>query len=195
MNVRYCYNFVTGLVHQLRADATNISRALHDYASLARRHLESLDAFVDDKQYAATGRFTPACRAAQVDWLARHHCVDRMARMHRVGVHEPSHSRLVGVHIGSGNVLLRSDEIEQLCCVTPRHALELTHGHLLRVTDDAALGAAEWNIHHCALPCHPRRQRANFVDVHVRRITDAALCWTTSKVMLHAKALKNLNAA
>src|SRR5689334_17204920 len=195
MHVRYCYNFVAGLVHQLCPDAAHISRALHDYTSLTRRHLETLDALVYNKQYAATRRFTPARRPAKVDRLARDHRVNSVTCVHRIGVHNPRHGLLVGVHIGSRHVLLRSDEVEQLGRVTARHPLDLAHGHLLRVADDAALGAAEWNVDHGALPSHPGRQSAHLVDIHVRRVTDAALGWTARKVVLHAKAFEDLDAA
>ncbi len=43
------------------------------------------------------------------------------------------------------------------------------------IADHAALGAAEGNVHHRALPGHPRGQRADFIKRHIRREPDAAL--------------------
>ena len=61
---------------------------------------------------------------------------------------------------------------------------------IVRVADDAALGATEWDIYHCAFPGHPRGQRAHFVERHVRRKTNAALRRTASDGMLHAITVK-----
>src|SRR5262249_42759459 len=43
------------------------------------------------------------------------------------------------------------------------------------------------------LPGHPCRQSSNLVDVYVRRVTNAALGWTSRKIVLHSEALENLN--
>src|SRR6476620_7139420 len=111
MDVRYCYNLVAGLVKQLGTDTTHISRALHDYTRLAGRHLEPLDTFVYNKHYAATRGFAPSGRAAEVDGLARHHCVYGMPRVHGVGVHDPRHRLLVGIHVRRGHVFFWSNEV------------------------------------------------------------------------------------
>src|SRR5215510_351783 len=112
-------------MEQPRAYAAHISRSLHDYTRLARRHLESLAGFVDNKQYAAAGSLAPARGAAEVYWLPGYHCVNGVPRVHRVGVHDPGHGLFVGVHVRSGNISLRSDEVAKLCRVASCHPFEL----------------------------------------------------------------------
>src|ERR1043166_120854 len=193
VNVRYRYNLITRLVNQSRADTTNISRALHDNACLGGGHLEPLDRLVDNKQYAATGRLSPARRTTQVDWFTGYHCGDSVTRVHRIGVHDPGHGLLVGIHVGGGHVLLRSDEVQEFSRVAAGHALDFADRHLLRIANDAAFGAAEGHIHYCTFPRHPRCQRAHFVESDIRSVTYSALCWSTRKVVLHAITLKHLN--
>src|SRR5262249_37503783 len=55
------------------------------------------------------------------------------------------------------------------------HGLELPPRHLLRVADDAALGAAEWDPHERALPGHPHRQCLHLVEGDVGVVADTAL--------------------
>src|SRR4029079_4027999 len=129
----------------------------------------------DNKKYAATSRLTPPRRAAEIDRLSSDHRGNGVARVHRVGAHDPRHRLLVRIHVGSRHVLFWPNEVEQLCGITPRHALELAHGHLLRIADDSSLCTAEWNVDHRALPRHPRRERTHLVDIHIGRITDSAL--------------------
>ena len=57
------------------------------------------------------------------------------------------------------------------------------------------LAAAERNVHHGALPGHPRRQRAHFVEAHVRREADAALARPARHGVLHAIAGEHLQAS
>src|SRR5688572_25981625 len=194
MDVRYCYNLVTGFIEQLSTDSTNVSRSLNHYTGLSRCHLEALYGFVDNKKYAAARRFTPARRAAEVDGLSSDHSRDGMTSVHRVSVHDPGHGLLVGIHVRSRHVLFWSNEVDQLCGITPRHPLELTHRHDLWIADDSALGAAEGHIHDRALPRHPRREGSHLVEIYVGCISDPALRWTTREVMLHPITLKHLNA-
>src|SRR6185503_474150 len=183
MDVRYRYNLVTGVIKEPRADSANVSRALNDNPGFGRGHLEPLDGFVDNKQYAAPCRFTPAGRAAEVDRFSSHdgrHCV---TCVHGVGIHDPCHRLLVGIHIGRRDVLLWSNEVEQLCGITPRHALQLAHRHLLRIADDSALRASKRNIDDSTLPRHPRGESADLVEAHVGRVAYSALGWTTREVV------------
>ena len=59
---------------------------------------------------------------------------------------------IVGVHVRRGNVLFRSYEVDDLRGVAAGHALQLAPAHILGVADDPALGAAEGDVHHRALP-------------------------------------------
>ncbi len=48
-----------------------------------------------------------------------------MAGVHGIGIHDPGHGLLIGVHVGSGNVDLRSDEFEKLRGIAAGDALKL----------------------------------------------------------------------
>jgi hypothetical protein len=132
-------------------------------------------------------------RAADVDRLAGHHRGDRLAHVHRVGVHHPGHGLLVGAHVRRGHVLLRPDELHQLGGVAAGHALQLALRHLVRIADDAALGPAEGDVDHRALPGHPTGQRAHLVQRHIRRVAHTALGWPARRGVLHAVAGEDLD--
>ena len=106
--------------------------------------------------------------------LAGHDGGHGLAHVHGVGVHHPGHGLLVGVDVGRGNVFFRPDELDQLRGVAAGHALQFALRHLVRIADDAALGAAEGNVDHGALPGHPAGQGAHFVEGDVGRVADAA---------------------
>ena len=74
-------------------------------------------------------------------------------------------------------------------------ALELAGGHLQRIADDAALGAAEREVDHRALPGHPRRERLHFVERDVQVEPDAALGRPARRVVEHAVAGEHLDLA
>ena len=86
---------------------------------------------------------------------------------------------------------LRLKNMATLAALSPREPLEFTDAQLRRIADHAALGATERKIHHGALPRHPCRQRPYFVEIYVRRITNAALRWPTREIVLHAEALED----
>ena len=115
--------------------------------------------------------------------------------MHAVGIHDPRHGLLVGVDVRGGHVFFRAEDIDHLRRVTAGHALQLSLAHLLGVADHAALGPAERNVHHGALPRHPACQSANFVQVYVRRVANAAFCRSARHGVLHPKSGKDLDAA
>ena len=125
--------------------------------------------------HAAAGGLNAAARAADVERLAGDHAGDGLAHVHGVGVHDPGHGLLVGVHVGRGNVLLRSDEVDDLRGVAAGHALQFALAHCFGIADDAALGAAEGNVDDGALPGHPTGQGAHFVERDVGRVANAAL--------------------
>src|SRR6266852_982242 len=118
-----------------------------------------------------------------------------MADMHRVSVHDPGHDAVVGADIRRGHVTLRADDIHQLRRVAPCDAFEFEIGQQLGIADDAALRAAERNIYYGAFPCHPRRQRPDLIQGHVRSVADSALSRTASNRMLHTIAGEDFNPA
>src|SRR5713226_9269138 len=145
-HVGYAGYFKACFVKQQCRDAADVPAPLHDHPSIARSHLESLGGFIYDDQQSSTGRFAPPSRAAEIDWLAGYYSIHRVSRMHGIRVHDPRHRLLVCIHVRSRHILLWPDEIKQLGRVAARHSFQLTERHLQRVTDDAALCAAERHV-------------------------------------------------
>ena len=154
-----------------------------------------LERLVADDRDAAAGGLATAAGAAEVDGLAGDDRGHGLAHVHGVGVHDPGHGLLVGAHVGRGNVFFRPDELDQLGGVAAGHALQLALGHLLGVADDAALGAAEGDVDHRALPGHPGGQGADFVERDVGRVADAALARAARDGVLDAVAGEDFDAA
>ena len=92
---------------------------------------------------AEAGRLAPAGGPAEHDGLAGDDLGRRMADLLGVGVHEPGHLALARGHVGRGDVAVGADDREELRRVAARQALELLRRKAVRVTADAALGAAE----------------------------------------------------
>ena len=154
----------------------------------SRVHLQVLDGFVGDDHHAAAGGFAASARSAHVQRLAGDHRGDRLPHVHGVGVHHPRHGLFVGVHVGGGNVFLGADELDQLGGVAAGHALQFAARHVLGIADDAALGAAEGDVHDRALPGHPTGQRAHFIQRDVGSVADAALGRAARDGVLHPVA-------
>ena len=89
------------------------------------------------------------------------------------------------VNVRRGNILLRSDERQNLGSVPARHALELGLAHSLRIADHAALAAAEGNIYSGHFPRHPGCERFHFLQRHGGMITNATLSRAARHVVLH----------
>ena len=119
----------------------------------------------------------------------------RVALVHRVGVEDPGHDARVGADVGCRDVLLGADLVDDLGGVPAGHPLELAARHLLRVADDAALGAAERDPHQRALPGHPHRERLHLVDGDVGVVADPALRGAARDVVRDAEALERLDLA
>src|SRR5208337_1705158 len=165
-------NFVSALIHEMSGVGADITKALHDDAAAFARQAELLDGLVADHHHAAAGGFTASAGATDVDGLAGHDGGDGLAHVHGIGVHHPGHDLFVGVDVGGGNVFFGADEFDQFRGVAAGHALDLAHRHFVGIADHAALGSAEGNVDHRALPGHPTGERANFVERDVWRITN-----------------------
>ena len=76
--------------------------------------------------------------------------------------------------------------------VAPGHALDFAHGHFVGIADHAALGAAERNVDHGALPGHPAGESADFIEGDVGRVADAAFGRAARNRVLHAKSGEDL---
>ena len=123
------------------------------------------------------------------------HSGHSLPHVHGIGIHHPGHDLFVGVDVGSGNIFFGPDEFDKLRGVAASHALDLAHRHLVRIADHAALGAAERNVDHGALPGHPAGKRADFIEGDVGRVADAALGRTARNRVLHAKSGEDLEMA
>ena len=112
---------------------------------------------------------------------------------HAVGVHDPSHDLRIGVNIRRGNVFVRPDQRRNLVCVAPRQPFKFVVRELVRVANNAAFCASEWDVDDGAFPGHPCCEGPYFVERDVGMIANAALARPTRAVMLHAEAFKHAN--
>jgi hypothetical protein len=118
-----------------------------------------------------------------------------MALVHRVRVEDPRHHARVGADVGGGDVLLGADFVDDLARVAARQPLELAARELLRIADDAALGAAERQAHQRAFPRHPHRERLDLVAGHGRVVADPALRGSARDVVGDAVAPEDADRA
>src|SRR5438067_4755635 len=115
--------------------------------------------------------------------------------MHGICIHDPRHRLFIGIQVGGRNVLLGTDEFDQFCGVAAGDLLQLRLRQLLGIADDSSLGAAERDVHDRALPRHPTRESANFVERNIRTVADPSCSRTASDRVLHAEAGEDLDAA
>jgi hypothetical protein len=73
------------------------------------------------------------------------------------------------------NVLVGADDFNQFGGVPARDPFELTGRERGRIAGNAALSAAEGQVHDGALPRHPERQCRHLIERHAGMIADAAL--------------------
>src|SRR5207302_8823940 len=171
------------------------AEALDRNRSPLQRDLLLADGFAHAVERAARGRFLAAERTADRERLARDDTEDGVAFVHRVGVEDPRHHAPVGTDIRRGNVLLRTDLVDDLARETARHALELAFAHRLRIAHDATLRTAERNPRERALPRHPHGERLHLVERDVRVVADAALRGSARHVVRYAVSLEHTRVA
>ena len=171
---------------QLRRDRTDVAEPLNRDRRAAHRHAEVRERFLRDDHAATPRRLAASQRAAHFDGLPRHDGRHRVAHVHGVGIHDPRHHAFVRVHVRRGHVGIRTKRRNDPSGIATGQSLQLADAHFQRVTDNAALCAAEREIHDRTLPGHPRGERLHLVqgDVHVE--TDAALGGTAGRVVQHA---------
>ena len=159
----------------LRRDPTDVPEALHDAALLGEVPAESLAGTFDHHHDARAGRLVPEERAAERDRLAGDDLRHGVTDLHRVRVHDPRHRLLVRGHVGSRDVLLRTDHAAQLARVPPGQTLQLAQGEVTRIAAHAPLRAAVGQTQERALPGHPDSERSAFAEGDVRVVADSAL--------------------
>jgi hypothetical protein len=116
-----------------------------------------------------------------------------VAHLLAVRVHDPGHHLLVGAHVGSRNVLVGPDEVDDLGGVAAGDPLDLGARQLGGVDPHPSLGASERDADDGALPGHQHRQRRHLSEVHIGRIPDAALGGTHGQDVLHPVAEQGLD--
>src|SRR5271157_424214 len=188
-------DFVAGLLHQVSGKGTHVAEALNDDASGFFLHAELGHGLVHADHHATAGGFAAATRAAEFDGLTGNDGGRGLAGVHGVCIHDPSHGLLVGADVGSGNVALWAKPIRKFSGVAAGEALKFPAGQFAGIADDAAFGAAERNVHHGALPGHPGREGADFIEADVGSKTDAALAGTSDRGMKDAVTDENFELA
>ncbi len=161
-------------MHELRGEGANVAEALDHDAAAILLDAEFVEGFVAADHHAATSGFASSAGAAEFDGLAGDDGSGGFADVHRISVHDPRHGLLVRADVRGGNVALRTKPVGKFGCVTASEAFQFASRKFARIANDAAFGAAEWNIHHRALPSHPCGERAHFVDRNIGSKANAA---------------------
>ncbi len=195
MNVAEAHDLASRLVQELRGDRADVAEALHDDPRALEGHLLRVAGLARDDKDAAPRRLDAPRAAADRDGLAGDDAMNAVAVVHGERVHDPRHDLRVGVDVGRRNIHLGADHPGDLSGVAAREPLQLGHRELRRIEDDAALAAAEGDVHHGALPRHPHRQRPHLVERDMLVVADAALGRAAIGVVLHTIAGEDLNGA
>ena len=109
----------------------------------------------------------------------------RWQAVHRCGIHEPSHSLRIGVHIGGGDVSLGPDERVYHGSVSLRYLLELTGTEFPWIASDPSLCSPVWNIRDSALQGHQGCKGLDLIDIRCRMISDTSLAWPSGRIVLN----------
>ena len=96
---------------------------------------------------------------------------------------------------GRRHVALGAEPIGEFAGVAAGDALEFGLRKFGGIADHAALGAAEGNVHHGALPGHPGGESAHFVERDIGRETDAAFARAADRGVQHAVTDEDFEAA
>src|ERR1019366_6420180 len=113
------------LVEEPREEAADVAESLHGDAHAGERAVLLRDGIADAEEASARGCLLAPERAADRERLAGHDAQHGMALVHRVRVEHPRHHRAVGADIGSRDVLLRADLVDDLARVAAGATLEL----------------------------------------------------------------------
>jgi hypothetical protein len=147
----------------------------------------------DGEDDAVAGRLGAALGAAHAHGLAGDEAgvvpaVDRLEL-----VEHPQHVLAGGHDVGGGHVGHGTDVPGELAHPASADLLLLALREVVGVADDAALAAAERDVHHRAFPGHPGGEGADGVERLLRVEADAALRGAAGVVVLHAEAAEDLD--
>jgi hypothetical protein len=92
-------------------------------------------------------------------------------------VDDPGHLAGASAKIRGGHVNAGANEValDELNSVAAGDLLELVHGHLLGVDNNATLATSKRNIHEGALPGHERSQSLDLILVDHGGVTNTSL--------------------
>src|SRR5690606_36174702 len=120
------------------------------------------------------GGFLAAWDAVEFNRLARYHARIKPV-IFSVLVHDPGHHRMIGPHVGGGDIGVRADEYVYLIDKLSRETLPLSQAEFLGIDSDAPFRPAVGDIHHGRLPRHERSDTANVVEIDFGVIANAPL--------------------
>ena len=183
-------DLIAGLVHQPRRLRAHVSASLDDDARGLPVAPETFEGLVADDHAPAPGRLAAAARASEVERLSRHARRHRVPDVHGVGVHDPGHRLLVGVHVRGGDVALRADVVEDFRRVPSRDPLQLASRKFFGIADDAAFGAAERNVDDAAFPSHLGGESTDFVEGDIGAVAQTAFARSARDAVLDAEAVE-----
>ncbi len=155
----------------------------------------SFKRFAQAEDHAVSGGFGAALRAAHVHRFAGNEAREVSAVNVFELVENPQHVLGVGHHIGRRDIGQRSNILGNLAHPAAANLFLLAGAEVMGIANHAALGAAQRNVDHGALPGHPHRQGADGVDGLLRVEADAALTGAAGIVVLHAEAAEDAHAA
>src|SRR5436309_2148730 len=179
-------------VQQSRKVPSDVAEPLDDHAAPFERDAEVARVFHHHVHDAATGGLLAPERAAERDRLPGHGR-GRVAVPARVLVEDPGHDLRVGGDVGRWNVAVRPEHDGNALREAAGEALQLELGELLGIHGDAALRAAERDVHERGLPRHDGREAQHLVVVRLRVVADAALAGASRAVVLDAVAREHLD--
>ncbi len=172
--------------------AAHVPESLNDDASALQRDAEVARVFLHHVHDATAGRFLAPQRATQRHRFSRHHCW-AVALAARVFIEDPGHHLRIGVHIGSGNIPVGAKHDRDPLREPASEPLELELRELLGIDRDAALRAAEGDIHQRRLPRHDRREPEHFVVIGLGVVANAPFARTAGAIVLNAIAGEDLD--
>ena len=122
-----------------------------------------------------TGGLAPGYRASQRRRFPGDHRRLRVSHVLAVGIHYPGHYLLIGPHVGSRDVLVGTDEVDDLGRIATGHPLLFSARQFQRIDSYPTLGAAKRQTYDGALPGHEHGQRRNLTQIDVGGEPDATL--------------------
>jgi len=186
-DVRQADDFVARFMHELRGHGAHVPEALNDDAASFFLDSQLGERLVAADHHAAPG-WLPSFRAIRrVQWalpvttavVAWPTCIAYVSMTQAMVCSFVPTS-------GAGTSRSGTQPVRQFRGIAAGQPLELSARHLPRIANHSALSAAKGNVHHRALPRHPRCQRAHFVDGDIRSKADSALPWPAHRGVQHA---------